>query len=198
MNGASWSLGNQTKLSGSSVSVTARYCTTDSATPGDTNPIPIPTSGKPNPSYWKNHYLMFSGSNGGTYDFTYVSSIRWYNDGSLFGWGSAKKSGQVLVLLTTENEGYGVTSGNYQQATGVQGTSGNRISTHSQYHASANAEVYNSLNNALSVDTRKIVPNDTAGFVWSKHLVHQAFIGSGAASGNPGTETYTWVWDEVS
>ena len=198
MNGASWSLGNQTKLSGSAVSVTARYCTMDSAAPGDSNPIPIPTTGKLQPSYWKNHYLMFSGSNGGTYDFTYVSSIRWYCDGTLFNWDSTEKSGAVFVLLTTESEGYGVASGNYEQATGVVGTSGTRISQHGQFNASSNAENYSSLGSALTIDARKIEPNDTAGFRWSKHLVHQAFIGSGAASGNPGTETYTWVWDEVS
>jgi len=199
MNGASWTLANQTKLSGASVSVTARYCTMDSAAPGDANPIPIPTSAW-NPSYWKNHYLMFSGSNGGTYDFTYVSSIRWYCDGVLFGWSAQKTSGMVLLMdASGDGSAYGVTSGNYDQATGAQGTSGAKIGEHSAWNsASSQASGVNSLANAITVDERKIEPNDTAGFVWSKHLVHQAWVGSNAASGNPGTETYTWVWDEVS
>ncbi|MEA2092130.1 MAG: hypothetical protein U9O83_07185 [Campylobacterota bacterium] len=197
MNGSDWSTGNITKLSGQGVSTTARYCTMDSATPGQTNPIPIPTSGH-NPSYWKTHFLFISGQNGGTYDFTYISSIRWYCDGDMFNWGSTKSSGAVFVMEATESAGYGTPSGEYVQATGTLGTSGNKISTHTDYNASSNAEDYNALGTDLSVDNRKIVPNDSAGFVYSKALIHQAWIGSNAASGNPGTETFVWVWDEVS
>ena len=122
-----------------------------------------------------------------------------YCDGSLFGWGSTKSSGMVL-LLDASGDGsiYGITSGNYEQAVGVLGTSGSKLSEHGQYSASSNAEDASALGSAITVDERKIEPNDSAGFVWSKILVHQAWVGSDAASGNPGTETYTWVWDEVS
>jgi hypothetical protein len=196
VNGASWTDGNKTLLSGAGISVTARYCTMDSATPGDSNPIPIPESGH-NPSYWKTHFLWISGSNGGTYDFTYVSGIRWYCDGDLFNWGSDKNKGWVAVLKPTGDD-YGILSTDYDQATGVLGTSGNKLTEHSQYNSSSNAEVANSLGNAFPVDYRKIEPNDIDGYVFSKGLVHQAFIGSNAESGNPGTETYVFVWDEVS
>lgn len=198
MNGADWTEGNMTKLSGQSVSVTARYCTTDSAEPGQTNPIPIPDSGH-NPSYWKTHFLYISGQDGGTFDFTYVSSIRWYCDGNLFNWGSTKSSGMVVVGdASGDGSVYGITSGQYVQADGVQGTSGNVLVTHTNIAVSSNAENASALGSAFTVDERKISVDDTAGFKYSKALVHQAWIGSDAASGNPGTETYTWVWDEVS
>ena len=198
MNGASWAAGNMTLLSGAGVSVTARYCTMDSATPGDSNPIPIPDSGH-NPSYWKTHFLWISGSNGGTYDFTYVSSIRWYCDGDLFNWGSHKASGIVMVMdASGDGSEYGLGSGSYEQATGTQGTSGTKIAEHGGYGASSNAEDASALGSAFPVDNRKITPNDVAGFVYSKALIHQAWVGASAASGNPGTETFTWVWDEVS
>lgn len=198
MNGASFNLANKTLLSGNAVSVTARYCTMDSASPGQTNPIPIPDSGY-NPSYWKTHFLYISGQDGGTYDFTYVSSMRWYCDGTMFNWGSSTVSGMVLLLdASGDGSQYGVVSGSYAQATGKQGTSGNKLTKHGAWSASSNATVANSLVNAIMVDYRKLEPNDTAGYVCSKCLIHQAWVGSNAASGNPGTETYTWVWDEVS
>jgi hypothetical protein len=198
MNGASWTEGNKTLLSGAGISVTARYCTMDSATPGDSNPIPIPESGH-NPSYWKTHFLWISGSNGGTYDFTYISGIRWYCDGDLFNWGSDTDKGWVAVLDTSgDGSEYGVISGSYAQGAGVVGTSGNKITTHGAYAASANAETADELGNAFVVDNRKIEPNQVNKYRHSKGLVHQAFIGADAESGNPGTETYTFVWDEVS
>jgi len=199
MNGSAWSFANMTLLSGQGVSVTARYCTMDSATPGDSNPIPIPDSGY-NPSYWKTHFLYISGQNGGTYDFTYISSIRWYCDGDLFNWGSDIASGQVIVMdVSGDGSEYGLASGNYDQAYGAVGTSGAKLGEHSAWNsASSNAETANALGSAFAVDNRKITPNDSAGFVYSKALVHQAWIGANAASGNPGTETFTWVWDEVS
>jgi len=198
MNTDTWSTANMTFLSGAGEYVKARYCTMDSAEPGDSNPIPIPDSDH-NPSYWKTHFLWISGQDGEDTDFTYVSSIRWYCDGDLFNWGSTKASG-VVLLLDASGDGsvYGITSGNYEQATGALGTSGNKLSAHGQYSASSNAEDASALGSAITVDERKIVPNDSAGFVFSKALVHQAWVGASASSGNPGTETYTWVWDEVS
>jgi hypothetical protein len=198
MNGATWETAGMTLLSGSATSVTARYCTMDSAEPGDSNPIPIPDSGH-NPSYWKTHFLWISGGNGGTYDFTYVSSMRWYCDGDLFNWKSTKDSGMVVVMdVSGDGSEYGLASGSYEQATGTQGVSGAKISEHGSYSASSNAESASALGSAFTVDARKVEPNDTAHFVYSKALVHQAWVGSNASSGNPGTETYTWVWDEVS
>lgn len=201
INGATWNEEAATFLSGQGYSVTARYCTTDSATPGLNNPIPIPDSGH-TPSYWKTHALYISGGNGDdivgdTYNYTYVSSIRWYCDGDLFNWGSDTSKGYVAVLNSLGDD-YGILSGNYDQAEGAAGTSGNNMnSEHSQWNASANAETANNLNNAFSVDNRQIQPNANQ-YRFSKGLVHQAFIGSNAESGNPGTETYVWVWDEVS
>jgi len=205
MNGSTWGAGNMTKLSGQNTSVTARYCTMDSATPGQANPIPIPTAGH-TPSYWKNHFLFISGGAVGgdedNYEFTYISSIRWRCDGTLFNWNSTKASGLVVVLETAESEGYGVLSGNYESGCGWNGASslgksGALLANHGQYDASSNAEDYVE-GSELMVDNRKITPNDTAKFVYSKILVHQALIGSSALSGNPGEETYTWIWDEVS
>ena len=195
MNGADWTHANQTLLSGSAISVTARYCTMDSVAPGDSNPIPIPDSGH-NPSYWKTHFLWISGQNAGTYDFTYISSIRWYCDGDLFNWTSDDSKGMVVVLKPDAE--YGLLSGNYDQATGEIGTSGCKLTDHTAWAASSNAEEASALGSAFSVDNRKIEPKDGVGFVYSKALVHQAWIGASAESGNPGTETYTWVWDEVS
>jgi len=199
MNGASWSKGNMTLLSGNGVGLTARYCTTDAAQPAQTFPIPIPDSGH-NPSYVKTHFLWISGTTsggGGTNTFTYVSSIRWYADNSMFNWGSTKASG--VVLVGSGNSSYwGVASGSYSQATGTQGTSGQYLTDLASIDGSSNVESFYDLDHCLTVDERKIVPNDTAQFVYSKALLHQCWVGANASSGNPGTETFTWVWDEVS
>ena len=206
MNGSSWAYANQTILSGAGEYVKARYCTMDSATPGDSNPIPIPDSDY-TASYWKNHFLMISGGeDGSVYDYTYISSIRWYCDGDLFNWGSTDASGMVCILKVSESEGYGVLSGSYESGCGFagsssEGKSGSRLSNHGAFDSSSNAEVYDSLENALMVDNRKIDgpgAADARNWRWSKHIVHQALVGADAQSGNPGTETYTWVWDEVS
>jgi hypothetical protein len=202
MNGTSWTHSNMTLISGQGVALNggkARYCTMDSADPGTSNPIPIPDSGH-NPSYWKTHFLYISGQSGGTYDFTYVSSIRWYCDGTLFNWGGDTTSGAVFVMdASGDGSEYGVASGSYDQATGVVGTSGNKLTGHSAWNsASSNAEDASALGSAFTVDKRQIDVDDSAGFKYSKALIHQAWVGENAASGSPDPETYTWVWDEVS
>jgi len=200
MNGASWNIANATFLSGQGYGVTARYCTTDSATPGQTYPIPIPEGPGHNPSYWKSHFLFISGQHEGSIDYTYVSSIRWYCDGDLFNWGSTAASGVVLVLdASGDGSEYGVASSNYDQADGTQGTSGNKLTAHTAWNsASSNAEDAAALGSAFTVDARKIEPDDDTGIKYSKLLVHQAWVGASAASGGPDPETFTWVWDEVS
>ncbi len=203
MNTATFGEANMTKLSGSTgTPVTARYCTMDDAEPGQSNPIPIPDSGH-TPSYWKNHLLYISGTTDGggaveENEWTYISSIRWYCDGTLFNWGSTATSGLVYIGSSNSADGCGVISGNYESGCGWVGQSGALMINHLDIDMSSNAENYDSLANAITVDDRKITPNDTAHFVWSKILVHQAMVGEDAASGNPGTETFTWVWDEVS
>jgi len=94
----------------------ARYCTADDPNPGLNNPIPIPSTGENN-SYWKSHFLEITVAPS-----VQIDNIRWYTDGTL-DWGT-----DVRVIVGVKPIGdNGCPIANYEQATGVEGTSGNHI-----------------------------------------------------------------------
>ena len=170
----------------------ARYSTSDSATPGTNNPIPIPTSNF-NYSYWKHQGLYMHGA------FTQIDNIRWYTDGDI-GWNYGT-SGALYVGLCSGTDKGVWTSNNiapltqYMQASGTVGTTGTSITAsggHGQASGWAKASDY-TVGSPLQVDS---TTHTTSGDI-SKLLVTQVAIDDDATQGTQTAETVTMRYDEI-
>lgn len=159
-----------------SVVTAAKFCTDDDDSPGTSNPIPIVT-GQTKYSYWKSHELYFSGS------FTSITNILIYCDGTMFEAGLVTSIGDETL-----------TSGNYVQATGTPGDTGDEVvANHGGISAKTNLNTY-VIGSKKTVDAGPITDADTS----SKHVVLQVDVDGDAASpGEKGPETITWQYDEV-
>jgi len=172
-----------------------RYCTTDSYNPGDNYPCVVPSSGF-NYSYWKHHCLAISGT------YTRVSNIRWYTSGAVASNWALGTGGMLLVCIRdSPTLGNGCPPGNYDQATGVAGTTGHYLKDatngHNYYKGQtanpANADNYVSAT-PLEVDLNTYGPNATAN---SYYVVTQVKIASNATQGDKPNETFTFRYDEI-
>ena len=174
-----------------------RKSTSDSLAPANTNPIPIPAAGL-NYSFWMSLALTITALN----DATLLNNHKTYMDGAC-GW--ALGSGGDLVIgekTTTDN---GCTEGNYDQATGVTGTSGDDMDDVSDghtfyktgtgdYQAPAAFDGYTS-GAPIVVDS-----GDHSSAEAFKHIVLQAKCdteGNGAVRGAQAAETITFQYDEI-
>lgn len=176
-----------TTISGAGVSITARYCTTDSYNPGMDNPIPIPsTSAYLNRSYWKTHCLEIQGT------FTQVNNIRFYPEQDL-GW-TVGPDGFVSYGIDAGGD-YGMPSGNYEQATGTLGKSGDALTDHTWVDSTGNLYTDFEALSTMEVDADGNT-NDTHFF--SNCVLTQVVVDSGATSGTMSDKLYTWVYDEIS
>lgn len=145
------------------------------STAGTTNSILIPAAGT-NYSYWVVTRLNCTAISGGT-----VNNLKWYTDGSNgFGTGVTCKVN---------------TASGYVQATGTAGTTGTQLTT-GNYATLAGAPVdaftYNS-GAPLSVTGT----TSTTG-AFGDRVVYQIEVGTTAASGATGSETFTWKYDDTS
>lgn len=170
----------------------ARYSTSDSATPGTNSPIPIPTSNF-NYSYWKQQGLYMHGA------FTQIDNIRFYTDGDI-GWNYGT-SGALYVGLCSGTDKGVWTSNNiqpltqYMQASGTAGTTGTSITAsggHGQASGWAKASVYTA-GSELQVDS---TAHTTSGDI-SKLLVTQVAIDDDATQGTQTAETVSFRYDEI-
>ena len=119
-------LGTPTALT----SITGRYCTIDSATPGTTNPCKVPTSGFYY-SYWKSMNMHVTGT------FNSIRDIYWYCDGNVASdWGldSPNGGGLFIGILDTPTNGNGCPLASYAQAMGTPGVTGYAIGDVSNGH----------------------------------------------------------------
>jgi len=170
----------------------ARYSTSDSATPGTNSPVPIPTSNF-NYSYWKHQGLYMHGA------FTQIDNIRFYTDGAI-GWNYGT-SGALYVGLCSGTDN-GVWTSNsiapltqYMQASGTVGTTGTSITAsggHGQASGWAKASDYTA-GSPLQVDS---TAHTTSGDM-SKLLVTQVAIDDDATQGTQTAETVTLRYDEI-
>lgn len=173
------------------VITTGRYATTDAYNPGDSYPCVVPDSGF-NYSYWKHHRIAFSGT------FTQISNIRWFTSGNIASNWDLGTDGMLMVGLRDAGDN-GCPIGNYQQATGVQGTSGHNIDDGTNGHAYykgqttpyGDADDYTS-SSELTVDTNEYTATGS-----SYSVVTQVKIDDDAVQGDKATETLTFRYDEI-
>lgn len=172
-----------------------RYCTTDAYNPGDTYPCVVPSAGF-NYSYWKHHCLAISGT------YTSVSNIRWYTSGSVASNWALGTGGRLLVgIRDTPTLGNGCPAGDYDQATGTAGTSGDYMKDSTNGHAyykgqtadPADADTFTSAS-PLEVDLNTYGPSATEN---SYYVVTQVMIASDATQGDKPNETFTFRYDEI-
>jgi hypothetical protein len=146
------------------------------STAGTTNPIQIPAAGT-NYSYWVVTRLDVTA---GTY--TTINNLKWYTDGS-----NGLGTGVTCRVGTATG---------YTQATGTAGVTGTEL-TVGNYGTftlgNANAFTYTS-GSPLSV-TGSASSSATGQF--GDRVVYQNEVGTTAASGATGSETFTWRYDEV-
>lgn len=145
-------------------------------TAGTSNPILIPAAGT-NYSYWVVTRLDATVTPTGT-----VNNLKWYTDG-----GNGLGTGVTCRVGTATG---------YTQATGTAGTTGTEL-TVGNYATftlgNSNAFTYTS-GSPLSVTGS--VSNPTTG-QFGDRVVYQIEVGTTAAPGATGSETFTWRYDET-
>jgi len=153
---------------------TARFNTADEHAPTTTNPIPIPTAGS-NYSYWKTWRLKFTGS------YTQITNVKIYTDGGGYGTGITTQVGDEVL-----------TAGQYDQASGTSGTSGDYITNHTGITAATDIFTYTS-GSEKTVDTSTI--SGDPGY--SNLIIVQMGVTTTASQGTLSAETFTWIYDEI-
>jgi len=163
----------------------SRYCTTDSYAPGTLNPIPIPSAGSFNRSYWKSHCLDLSGT------YTDISNIRFFTDGSI-NW-TLGTSGGVYVATKSSGDS-GLPQANYTQATGTEGVSGDDMMSSITYYSGGTKQL---VSNYTDLNPLLIDSTHYSGAVKTKFVVTQVWVDDDATHGAQPAEQYTFMWDEV-
>ena len=155
-----------------------RLRTDDTNTQDLTNPVPI--AGALKRSYWGNIRLEFSGT------FSQLDNIRHFSDGSIdFTHGTAG------ALQCNSTPG-GVTDGQYDQATGTPGDTGDElVATHSNVSAKTDIENHTT-GSPLTVDAG---PYSSAGN--TNHICVQEDVDTDATQGLQTAETLTFRGDEI-
>jgi len=170
---------------------TPRLSTSDSNNPGTSNPIPIPAADLAW-SYWMSLQLTIDAMN----DATLLNNHKFYSDGAI-GW-TLGTGGKLVVGLRDAGDN-GCPSGSYQQAAGVEGTSGydmeDDVNGHAYYLGqdpeTGLVSAYTS-GAPLTVDTA-----DHAAAEAFDHVVIQLVVDDDATRGAQAAETLTFVWDEI-
>jgi len=167
----------------------ARYCTTDSPTPGTANSIPIPTAGF-NYSFMKHHVLAMSGT------FTRIDNIRWYTDGAI-GWNFGT-SGHLFVGYRSSGDIGAPTSNSYYRASGTVGTTGLIMASAHPYYHSLGVSASMVLA-SCSIAASSYIIDSTAyeSTGKSKALVTQVSVDDDATQGTQIAEVVTFRYDEV-
>jgi len=175
-----------------SVITAGRYCTTDSHNPGDTYPCVVPSVGY-NYSYWKSICLSLSGT------YTSISNLRWFTSTNVATNWDLGTGGMLLVGVLDTGEG-GIAAGSYQQAAGVQGTSGYYFMDGTNGHASFKTQTPGYANaDGKSSASPLVVDASTSysGTTYTKHIVTQVKLDTDAVQGDKPNETFTWRYDET-
>ncbi len=161
-----------------------RFKTADDATIDANNPIPIPASGT-NRSFWKHIFLK---ANGGT--FTQIDNVKFFTDGTGFGTGIT-----TFVGDETPTKNSGSTAG-YDQATGMVGSDGDELTTHTNITAKTDAFTFTSGSpKTVSIsETSNII--DAVGET-TNYVVGQMDVASTASPGDLADETWTFQYDEI-
>lgn len=160
-------------------SATTRASTSDAASPGDTNPIPIKLSGT-NYSFWVSTRLYASTAPDGTID-----TLQWFSDGAN-GWGTGYTA-KVADASTGVNSGY-------RQATGTVGTTGNILnSTNHTGLDSTPADFFSK----TAASPLSLGGSTTGTGDFGDYVVFQIEVADTAASGTLTAEIFTFRYDET-
>jgi hypothetical protein len=153
-----------------------RASSSDAPTPGTADPVPIPAAGT-NYSFWVSTRLSADSTPTGT-----INNLRWYSDGS-----NSLGTGITCV---------GNTADVYVQATGVQGTSGDELTTGNHVElAGAPVDVFTHSSGSPKSVTGSIDNPATGDF--GDFFVYQMAVGTTAAAGTSTQEDFTWQYDET-
>lgn len=171
---------------------TPRLSTMDSNNPGTSNPIPIPAAGY-NYSYWMSLFLTITNIQ----DATLLNNHLFYSDGTI-GWTLGTNG--VLLIGVRDTGDNGLPGASYDQATGVQGTSGDYMGDGSDGHAYYKGQTppaedisdYVTGGSELTVDS-----GDHTEAEAFKGIVIQAKVDDDATRGAQAAEVLTFQWDEV-
>jgi hypothetical protein len=157
-------------------STTNRASTSDAASPGTSNPIPVPPSGSTY-SYWVTTTLSADSSPAGTID-----NVNWYTDG-------ANGFGTGVTCV-------GIDADTYVQATGTTGTTGTQLTTGNHAGLSGSPGDVFSYTSGSPLAIAGSIDNPATGD-FADFLVYQIVVGATAGPGATPTETFTWVYDET-
>jgi hypothetical protein len=177
------------------VITSGRYCTRDAYNPGDNDPCVVPTSNL-NRSYWKSHRIAWTGIG------TKISQVRWYTSGNVAKNWATGTNGGLFVCIKSAGTSMGCPTGNYDQATGTPGETGDNVddvtvghayykSGTSNHNVPVNADTYVSAT-PLLVDDTEYTTN-----THSYHVVTQVVLGTDATQGDKPSETFTFRYNEV-
>lgn len=163
-----------------------RFRTDDNNTADLTNPCKI--KNVLTRSFWKGVALQPNST------FTQVSNFRHYCDGAI-GWtlGTLGK----LKRGNRDSGDNGCPLGSYVQATGVVNSSGDNMDTNHTYYSSQTVKSVNIQGDTSSspalIDSTPI----TVAGTLCKHIVMQVEVDIDAVQGVQGTETLSWLVDEI-
>lgn len=167
---------------------------TDQVTPQTTFPVPIPAANF-NYSYWKHVALELAGSG-----FT-ITNIRHYGTGSATGW--TYGTGGALLRGARDSGDQGCPAGDYEQATGTQGTSGYYIGDGTNGHDYYKGQTAPTVDAAADTSGSPCVVDNTSTYVaagYTKSVVLQVKVDTAANGSVQGTQTaytFTWKYDEA-
>lgn len=145
------------------------------STAGTANSVLIPAAGS-NYSFWVATRLSIDAITAGT-----VNNIKWYTDGS-------NNFGTGVTALAQDATAY-------VQATGTTGTTGLALNT-TNYATLTGAPV--DPFTFTSGSPKTVTGSATATGDLGNFLVYQIVVGTTAASGASGQETFTWQYDDTS
>ncbi|NMC35365.1 MAG: hypothetical protein GYA36_23335 [Veillonellaceae bacterium] len=168
-----------------------RYCTADTYNPGDNYTCAVPSSGY-NYGYWKHFRLGFSGS------FGKISNIRWFTSGSIkTNWNLG--TGGMLLVARKDSGDNGCPTANYDQARGVQGTTGYYLKDPSNGHSYYKGETVDpaDADNYTSASPLVIDSTEYTSSGYSKSVVTQPKLAPDATQGDKPNETFTFRYDET-
>lgn len=165
-----------------------RYQNSDTPSTIDTNnPISVPDGGAGNYaySYWITLGLKISNIN----DAEEISNIDFYSDGTL-GWDLG--TGGCINVLQKASSPHGITSGEYEQATGAyaldDGTNG-----HDACNSVTNLYTTYTSGDTMDVDTSTYTATNDRTYA----VVVQAKVDGDAPAGTQTGETLTFTYDEI-
>lgn len=159
------------------------------ATIDSTNPLVVPDSGL-NYSFWVHIALSISGT------YTEVSNIRFYSDGAI-GWTLGTDG--VLNRGNRDSGDNGVLEADYVVATGTVGTTGDALDDGTNGHSFYNGQTtpVSDVANDTSSSPALIDSNTYTTDSSTKAVVLQAVVDADATQGAQGSETFTFLYDEI-